>query len=210
MVKKILFSLVTTGCLFLPLEATVQAETVVVSGAEFSRNRQVSDHSLELRGVGVKTYFFMRAFAAALYMDGMDFEADPLGEIPRHLEVKYFIAIPAKRLGDFTAAHIHRSVSGSQWEELQESLGFMKEYFVDLAVGDRFALTYLPGTGTQFSHNGRVTGVIQGEGFARALFGVWLGEDPFDRRLKEQILGFHGRMVDGEQSHEQSADKEGV
>ncbi len=54
--------------------------------------------------------------------------------------------------------------------------------------GDRYSLTYLPGEGTELAKNGVPLALVPGEDFARAYFGIWLGEDPLDRDLRDQLL----------------------
>jgi hypothetical protein len=55
--------------------------------------------------------------------------------------------------------------------------------------GDRYALTYIPGMGTELSLNGEAKGTIQGADFAAAIFSIWLGTKPIDKGLKRQLLG---------------------
>ncbi len=54
------------------------------------------------------------------------------------------------------------------------------------------ALTYIPGTGTELALNGRPMGVIEGADFAAAIFSLWLGENPYDKRFKNALLGLGG------------------
>ena len=54
--------------------------------------------------------------------------------------------------------------------------------------GDRYALTYLPGEGTELAKNGVRLALVPGEEFAEAYFGIWLGEAPLDRNLRDQLL----------------------
>jgi hypothetical protein len=37
--------------------------------------------------------------------------------------------------------------------------------------------------------NGTEVGVIDGGDFARAYFGIWLGDEPIDDRFRDQLLG---------------------
>ena len=62
--------------------------------------------------------------------------------------------------------------------------------YEDVAPGDRYALTYLPGTGTSLSKNGRVIATTPGADFAAAYFSIWLGERPIDDSLRDRLLGF--------------------
>ncbi|MDA8138151.1 MAG: chalcone isomerase family protein [Desulfobacteraceae bacterium] len=59
----------------------------------------------------------------------------------------------------------------------------------DVKPGDRYALTYILGKGTQLSLNGTPLGLIPGAEFASALFAMWLGHNPMNEAFKEQLLG---------------------
>ena len=61
--------------------------------------------------------------------------------------------------------------------------------YVDVKPGDRYALTYVPGVGTELAFNGKPRGVIEGADFAAAYFAIWLGPQPLDNSLKEKLLG---------------------
>jgi hypothetical protein len=54
--------------------------------------------------------------------------------------------------------------------------------------GDRSALTYVPGHGTELSINGRSKGWVEGADFAAAYFQIWLGREPLSDSFKEQLL----------------------
>jgi hypothetical protein len=144
--------------------------------------------TMKLQGVGLKHALFFRAFVAGFYAEPASKE-DVLGEVHKHLEVEYFVNIPAKKLNAFTLDHMKHNVSSSQSKMISREIDLMGKYFVDLKKGDRFSLTYIPGVGTKFAHNGKLTGIIAGKDFAKALFSVWIGEHPFDRHLKNEILG---------------------
>jgi hypothetical protein len=58
----------------------------------------------------------------------------------------------------------------------------------DVKPGDRYALTYIPGSGTELSFNGSPLVVIDGADFAAAYFSIWLGKRPLDPGLKDKLL----------------------
>jgi len=58
----------------------------------------------------------------------------------------------------------------------------------EIVPGDTFRLIYLPGKGTQVWHNDRFKGAIEGHDFKRALFGIWLSENPAQESLKDELL----------------------
>ena len=58
-----------------------------------------------------------------------------------------------------------------------------------IKVGDKFILVYVPEKGVVFYKNGEKKGVIEGYDFKKALFGIWLGDNPVDEGLKKGLLG---------------------
>lgn len=54
---------------------------------------------------------------------------------------------------------------------------------------DRYALTYIPGKGTEMTLNSRILTTIKGTDFARAYFAIWLGKEPVDKGLRNVLLG---------------------
>jgi hypothetical protein len=150
----------------------------------------VNGTQFQLQGVGHKKFLFAKAFTAGFYMCDRHPSNSPLDtSTPKHLEVEYFVNIPSQKLTKFTVSRMQAAVDEQKMNSLRAELELMSNYFVDLKSGDRFALTYLPEQGTVFSHNGEVTGVIPGEQFAQAIFSVWVGDKPFDDRLKQDMLG---------------------
>ncbi|MCW8800766.1 MAG: chalcone isomerase family protein, partial [Desulfobacter sp.] len=53
----------------------------------------------------------------------------------------------------------------------------------------RYALTYLPGLGTQLAINAEPLGTIEGLEFARAVFAIWIGKNPIDKTFRDRLLG---------------------
>ena len=146
-------------------------------------------------GAGYRRFFFMKAFDASFYTVGNISSEQILNDVPKYLEVEYHVGIPAKSLTEYTISHIRLNVNQDEFLKLHDELELMGKYFVDLKPNDRFSLMYLPETGTQFAHNGKVTGIIAGEEFGRALFSVWIGSKPFDPNLRKKILGLSNQKT---------------
>ena len=64
----------------------------------------------------------------------------------------------------------------------------LHQSYQDVKPGDRYALTYIPGEGTELAKNGVRLALVPGEEFAEAYFRIWLGESPLDRDLRDQLL----------------------
>ncbi len=83
---------------------------------------------------------------------------------------------------------LSRNVSASTLSSLRDRLDRIRAAYRDVKPGDRYALTYRPGSGTELSFNGTTLVVIQGDDFASAYFSIWLGKQPLDPGLKEDLL----------------------
>lgn len=181
-VKRIFIAALLTGFI------SVGGHAADIEGVYFEPVFKRGDIEMNLQGLGSKSVLLMKAFVAAFYIEG-DLEENPMADIPKHLEVEYFVKISAEKLTRYTVDRMAKNTSKKEMAVLAGELELMSRLFVDLAPGDRFALTYIPEVGTEFSYNGKITGVVEGEKFAKVLFAVWIGDKPFDKQLKNQILG---------------------
>ena len=84
---------------------------------------------------------------------------------------------------------LSRNVYASTLSSLRDRLDRIRAAYRDVKPGDRYALTYRPGSGTELSFNGTTLVVIQGDDFAAAYFSIWLGKQPLDRGLRKTCSG---------------------
>lgn len=166
----------------------VKVQAAEINGVKFDPTYQDRTVTMTLKGTGLKTMLFFKAFVAGFYTN-VDQCAYDAAEASKRIEVEYFVSIPSKKLNDYTVERMKDNITPQEFLSINEQVRLMEKFFVDLKSGDRFSLTYIPGEGTKFAHNGKITGIIPGTDFARALFAVWVGEKPFDRQLKKQICG---------------------
>jgi hypothetical protein len=162
-----------------------------IEGVDFVDNLSVGASALRLHGTGLLRY---RVFikGAALYL-GDSFSGEVtsravLADVPRRLEIEYFWAIPAEKFADATVERISRNTDPATFQRLRDRIDRINELYEDVEPGDRYALTYVPGLGTELKLNGRRLGVIEGADFSAALFGIWIGDEPLDESLRSQLL----------------------
>lgn len=168
------------------LMTAIPVSAAQLQGQSFQDELVIENTTFHLKGLGLKTYFFVKVFVAGFYLEK---EVPPLEDVAKRLEVAYFYNIPGDKLAVETKRRMRLNTTAQEFEKIKTRVKIMDGYFVDLKVGDRYALTYLPKIGTQFSYNGKVVGIIEGADFARALFAVWVGPQPISASLKENLLG---------------------
>jgi hypothetical protein len=164
-----------------------------IEGVRFPDTLTAGDTPLRLHGTGLLRYrVFIKGYVAALYLaESFDEEVTPttvLAEVPRRLEIEYFWAIPAEGFAQATVEGIAKNTDRETFERLRDRIERLNAMYEDIEPGDRYGLTYVPGIGTELSHNGRSLGVIEGADFSSALFSIWLGERALDDSLRRQLL----------------------
>lgn len=170
------------------------ARAAEIEGVRFADDMSVGDTKLRLHGTGLLRYrVFFKGYVAALYVadsfDGAGAPSAVLADTPRRLEIEYFWAIPAEKFAGITIEGVSRNTDQETFELLRDRIDRLNALYEDIEPGDRYALTYVPGVGTELAHNGRLLGVIEGADFSSALFAIWLGERALDDSLRRQLLG---------------------
>jgi uncharacterized protein YbjT (DUF2867 family) len=175
--------------LALALLASPAAPAAEIEGVRFAERQRAGDAELRLQGLGLLRYrVLFRGYVAALYLaDGVE-AARALADVPRRLEIEYFWHIPARAFAQATLDGVAANVDAELFARLRGRLERLNDSYGDIAPGDRYALTYVPGRGTELARNGEVLVSIPGADFAAALFAIWLGERPLDTALRAQLL----------------------
>jgi len=163
---------------------------VEVEGVTFKRELSYRGESLALQGYGLLRYMiFIKAYVGALYLPPSVAATDVLEPVAKRLELQYFHAISKEDFDQATRAKIADNTTPFQFEKLQSRIDQLGAIYQDVKPGDRYSLTFVPGQGTELALNGKPLGVVPGQDFARAVFGVWLGANPIDDDFRDLLLG---------------------
>jgi len=175
----------------LPAHASLPPSAPVrVEDAAFARAIQVDDATLRLAGAGLFRWkVFFKVYTAAWYVgDGHD-PRDVEADVPRRLEVSYLVDIEGADFGKAAWEILRENHPPEVLAPLEARMEGLHQAYRDVRPGDRYALTYLPGTGLELALNGEPLAVVPGEDFARVYFSIWLGERPISRDLRAALLG---------------------
>jgi hypothetical protein len=160
-----------------------------IEGVEFDERVTAGERELALQSVGLLRYrIFFKGYVAALYLEPGTPPAKVLDAVPKRLELEYFWPIAGEKFGPVAESVLERNLDARSVERLRPQIEALHQKYQDVAPGDRYALTYLPGEGMELAKNGARLALVPGEEFARAYFGIWLGEAPLDRDLRDQLL----------------------
>jgi hypothetical protein len=179
-----------TIALLLLLTVPLAANAAVIEGIAFEKTFRIQDTELHLRGYGLLRYLvFIKAYVGAFYMLPGEIASQALGKTPRRIELEYFHAIAAEDFTEATRQKIADNVSPDTLAAIAERLERFNGFYRAVQPGDRYALTYFPGQGTELALNGEVLGRIPGDDFAAAVFAIWLGPNPIDTAFRDTLLG---------------------
>ena len=171
------------------LLAGAPAGAVTVAGVAFSDSLRTRDAELSLHRASLLRWMgLFKVYVAALYLGP---EGDPgrvLDDVPKRLEIQYLRGFTADQFAKATDVKIADNVDAKTLAALRPRIDQLNALYRDVNEGDRYALTYLPGEGTELALNGRPLGRVAGADFAAALFAVWLGDSPVDEDLKRSLL----------------------
>jgi len=133
--------------------------------------------------------YVIKAYVAALYLGDGASPNDVLADTPKRLEIEYFYTIKASGFASATTEGIAMNVTSGEVAPLRARIERLNALYRDVKPADRYALTYVPGIGTELALNGTPLGTVEGADFAAAVFAIWLGPKAIDASLKTQLLG---------------------
>ena len=182
-------------CLCLGLSVSVAASDgpLKIAGISFERQMRVAGVDLRLNGVGARGWF--KAYVAGLYLTAPVANAADAVVLagPKRLRMRLRFDVPA---GEFVKAlrqGMTRNVAPPVAEQLA---GRIERFAAAVAVlgtvhdGDLIDLDFEPGRGMTFTLNGKLRGdAIDGEDFYGALLRAFIGDHPYDEKLKAGLLG---------------------
>lgn len=155
---------------------------------------QVGSSTLQLNGAGTRVRVIIDVYVAALYLGKTTNSASTVladaGEKRVALHMLYGMK-SEKLLRAFKDA-IEANHNATELAAIDA--GMKKFYAIfdsvsGVSPNDTIYLDYLPAVGTKVTINGKERGVVAGADINRALLKIWLGENPVQKDLKNDMLG---------------------
>ena len=166
-----------------------------VEGQIFERRTRVAGTELVLNGTGVRAVAWFKAYVAGLYLRSRSADADAAVAAagPKRLQLRMLQEVPAQEFVKAFKKGVERNADAAELPRLTARMERFEALIAELGTvhkGDRIDLDYEPSRGMVFSLNGTLRGeVIAGEDFYAALLRSFVGEHPYDTKLKAGLLG---------------------
>ncbi|MFN9449512.1 MAG: chalcone isomerase family protein [Rubrivivax sp.] len=168
---------------------------VQYQGQAFDKLLQLSGAQLRLNGLGVRQVAWFKGYLVALYLPQ---EARTAAQVlavtgPKRLQLRILHEVPAVEFSKAVRRGIGRNVTPEQAAALQVRLERLVQAIDALGKvrkDDVVNLDFVPGQGLTFSVNGTTRGEpIAGEDFYAALLRSFVGDVPYDNKMRDGLLG---------------------
>lgn len=177
-------------------QAVANGPGTTVEGIFFERDITLVGTPLKLNGAGIRSKFFVKVYAAGLYLQTPVATSTDIYATngPKRMKVSFLRETDASSLGKTMSQVMSDNLPREQFGKCIPGLVKIGEVFADkkkMAVGEGFTLDELPGKGTIVSINGKVAAEIAEPEFFTCLMYNYFGDRPADPKLKTALLGGH-------------------
>jgi|APTNR8051073442_1049403.scaffolds.fasta_scaffold30334_2 hypothetical protein len=189
--KKFKMKNILTVALLL-LVATTFAQ-VEINGVKLAPTLKAGAKTLTFNGGGIRKKFGFSIYVGALYLPSKSKDGNAIAKANEAQSMRIAITsglITSAKFVESTKEGFQKSTGGNTAPIQAKIDKFLKLFMQNEVVdGDVYDLTYLPAEGVKVYRNGKQLDVVQGLDFKTALFGIWLGNNPADAKLKTGLLG---------------------
>lgn len=190
MLKRVYFFIVVTVSYTLFITT---AYAVTEGGVDFPETIQLDDGTqLVLNGTGIRKKWFIKIYASGLYLPQKSMDVGSVLSMsgPKRIRMHFlYRKVEREKLLKTLDKGFKDNHSLEQLELFADKISQLKALFKTVRKNDEVLLSYTDSIGTQIYFNNELQGVIEGLDFHRAIFRVWLGDKPADKKLKQGLLG---------------------
>jgi hypothetical protein len=157
----------------------------------FPKKLKIENNELQLRGTGTRVKLWMDMYILGLFVSDTQQNASQIVSSNETAVVRLSIIsglITAEKMDKAIRDGFKKSTQGKP-EAIQNEIDtFLKVFKQGVKKKDLFQFTYQTEVGTSITKNGKQLANIQGLAFKKALWGIWLGKNPVDKKLKTKLF----------------------
>lgn len=185
--KKIMIALFAAMCI------TPAMSQTKISGNVMPNVMKVGDEYLKMNGGGIREKMFIDLYVGVLYLQEKTSNASTIinADKPMAMKIKIISGMVDNDNFEEALREGFDKATNNNIAPIEERMEKMitEGFKDDIQTNDIYDLVYQPGKGCSLYRNDKFLVTVKGLDFKKALFGVWLGEDPADSSLKDDLLG---------------------
>ena len=171
---------------------TINAQTKI-NGIVIPNVVKANGQYLKINGGGVREKMFLDLYVGVLYLEEKSSDATAIINADKAMVIKMTIIsgmVSKDNMEEAIREGFDKS-TGKKTDPIKDKINSLieKGFAGEIVKGDIFDLTYIPGKGTTLTKNTKELVTISGLDFKKALFGIWLCDQPADANLKKKMLG---------------------
>lgn len=177
--------------LFLASSLNLKAQTKI-GGVTMPGTFKVDETSLILNGAGIREKYWIDLYVGGLYIKAKNNDAAKIMAANEESSIRLHIIsgmITSDKMKESIDEGFKKSTKGNITPIKSSIDQFKLAYKDEIKKGDVFDITYTPEMGTVVYKNTKALTTIKGLEFKKALWGIWLCDDPADADLKAKMLG---------------------
>lgn len=177
---------------FAALALSVTANAAEVGGVNLPETISVENSELALNGAGIREKFFFDLYVGSLYLKQKQQDANRIISDDELMALRLNIIsdmITSEKMTNAALEGFENATGGNtaaMQVQIDEFLATFKE---EIKKGDTFEMVYVPEEGVKIFKNNKLEKTISGMEFKKALFGIWLSDNPAQKSLKQEMLG---------------------
>jgi hypothetical protein len=164
-----------------------------VGEATLPNSVNFGNENLQLNGAGIrKKAMVLKLYSGGLYLAKKSGDAKSIMNADETMAIKLVITssfVSSEAMSEAVENGFEASTGGNTTPLATEIEKFISFFSAEIVEKDVFDITFQKGTGVVAYKNGKELGTISGMNFKKALFEIWLGNDPADSKLKKAMLG---------------------
>ena len=168
------------------------AMALTVEGVDVPDTYTAQQSELTLNGAGTRSKWFMDLYVGGLYTPQKASDATAVINADEPQAITLHIISGLITSEKMTSATLEgfESATGGNLAPIQSDVNaFLDVFSEEIKEGDVFDLVYLPGEGVRVLKNGDARATVGDLEFKKALFGIWLSDEPAQEDLKQKMLG---------------------
>ena len=183
------FKMLLLSVLMLPVSVSGQT---VISDVTLPATLDAGAVSLNLNGGGLREKLWIDLYVGGLYLTAKSADAQAIIDADKsmaiYIEIVSTLITSEKMIAAVDEGFV-KSTKGKTEQFKTEIADFKAAFSETIEEKDKYKIVYQPDVGTAVSKNGKLLKTIKGYDFKKALFGIWLCDEPADEDLKEGMLG---------------------
>lgn len=173
------------------LSSSVYSQDITIEGQKFPTKMKINDKIVYFNGGGVRTKYFISLYVSTLYVPERTSNAQTIIDQDTESAVRIKVTSKLVTRDRFIESVRDGFKTSTEGKATQKEIdNFMKLFAGEFSKGDDIILIYKPGEGINVYMNGKNLGTAEGGlAFKKALWGIWLGKEPVNQKLKDEMLG---------------------